>query len=122
MPRALLDEMDAEHEVMAGALEIAREEMNGLVRDPSRARAVTAREAMRGLRDVTVRHLDHEETEIESFYLEHADHPEIKAMGKEFGKRSPSSRGASSPGSPTVRPRRSRRRSRRTSPGRSSRS
>ncbi len=89
VPRALLDEMDAEHEVMAGALEIAREEMNGLVRDPSRARAVTAREAMRGLRDVTVRHLDHEETEIESFYLEHADHPEIKAMGKEFGKRSP---------------------------------
>ena len=36
-----------------------------------------------------MRHLDHEEREIESFYLEHADHPEIKAMGGEFGKQSP---------------------------------
>ena len=89
VPRALLDEMDAEHDVMAGALQIAREEMNGLARDPSAARAVAAREAMGDLRAATVQHLDHEEAEIEPFYLEHADHPEIKAMGREFGKRSP---------------------------------
>lgn len=89
VPLALLDELDVEHESMAGALEIAREEMNGLVRDPSAARAVVACEAMGELRAVTVRHLDHEEAEIESFYLEHADHPEVKAMGREFGTRSP---------------------------------
>jgi hypothetical protein len=89
VPRALLGEMDAEHEVMAGALQVAREEMNGLARDPSAARAAAARQAMGDLRVATVRHLDHEESEIESFYLEHSDHPEIKAMGREFGKRSP---------------------------------
>ncbi len=89
VPRTLLDEMDAEHEVMARALQIAREEMNGLARDPSAARAAAAREAMGDLRAATVRHLDHEEAEIEAFYLAHADHPEIKAMGREFGKRSP---------------------------------
>ena len=89
VPRTLLDEMDAEHEVMAGALQVAREEMNGLARDPSAARAAAAREAMGDLRAATVRHLDHEEAEIESFYLEHSDHPEIKAMGREFGRRSP---------------------------------
>jgi hypothetical protein len=44
---------------------------------------------MDDLRVATLRHLDHEEAEIESFLVEHADHPEIKAMGREFGKRSP---------------------------------
>jgi hypothetical protein len=44
---------------------------------------------MQELRTVTERHLQHEEAEIEEFYVENADHPEVKAMGKEFGKRSP---------------------------------
>ena len=79
--------MDAEHEVMAGALEVAREEMNGLVRDPSRPRADAAREAMGDLRVATVTHLDHEERELEAFYVENADHPEVKAMEGEFRKR-----------------------------------
>ena len=87
--RQLLDQMDAEHEVMAGALEIAREEMNGLVRDPSRHRAEAAREAMHGLRVATLTHLDHEERELEAFYVAHADHPEMKAMEGEFRKQSP---------------------------------
>jgi hypothetical protein len=87
--RGLLDQMDAEHEVMAGALEIAREEMNGLVRDPSRRRAEAAREAMDGLRAATITHLDHEERELEAFYVHHADHPEMKAMDGEFRKQSP---------------------------------
>ena len=89
VPRTLLDEMDAEHEVMAGALQIAREEMNGLARNASSARVAAAREAMGELQAATVRHLDHEEAEIEPFYLQHADHPEMKAMGREFGRRSP---------------------------------
>jgi hemerythrin-like domain-containing protein len=87
--RQMLDQMDAEHEVMAGALEIAREEMNGLVRDPSRHRAEAAREAMHGLRVATLTHLDHEERELEAFYVTNADHPEVKAMEGEFRKQSP---------------------------------
>jgi hemerythrin-like domain-containing protein len=87
--RATLDQMDAEHAVMAGALEIAREEMNGLVRDPSRKRADAAREAMRDLRVATLTHLDHEERELEAFYVTNADHPEVKAMEGEFRKESP---------------------------------
>ena len=87
--RDVLDQMDAEHEVMAGALEIAREEMNGLVRDPSRHRAEVAREAMVDLRVATLTHLDHEERELEAFYVHHADHPEVKAMEGEFRKQSP---------------------------------
>jgi len=89
LPQSLLDQMDAEHEDMAAALAIAREEMNGLVRQPTGQRAATALEAMQELRTVTERHLEHEEAEIETFYVEHAEHPEVKAMGKEFGKRSP---------------------------------
>jgi hypothetical protein len=87
--RQLLDQMDAEHEVMAGALEIAREEMNALVRDPSRHRAEAATEAMQGLRAATLTHLDHEERELEAFYVAHADHAEMKAMVGEFRKQSP---------------------------------
>jgi hypothetical protein len=89
IPRTLLDEMDAEHHVMADALAGARTAMATLRQEPTSARAAEALEAMRRLQTVTVTHLDHEESEIEEFYLAHADHPEIKAMGREFGKRSP---------------------------------
>ena len=42
----------------------------------------------------TVTHLDHEERELEAFYLEHADHPEIKAMGASSASSSPAVRRA----------------------------
>lgn len=87
--RDVLDQMDAEHEVMAGALEIAREEMNALVRDPSRRRALVAMEAMNDLRVATLTHLDHEERELEAFYVREADNPEVKAMEAEFRRQSP---------------------------------
>lgn len=90
VPRELLDRMDAEHEVMARALLGARTAMAGLESRPTRERAAAARSAMEELRTATVTHLEHEEAEIEQFYLEHADHPEIKAMGREFGRRNPS--------------------------------
>jgi len=38
---------------------------------------------------VTVAHLEHEEAEIEPIYSEKKDTPEIKAMGRAFGKVSP---------------------------------
>ena len=51
---------------------------------PTREQAAVAHTAMQALQAATLTHLDHEEAEIETFYLEHEDHPEIKAMGREF--------------------------------------
>jgi hypothetical protein len=45
------------------------------------------------LQSVTVEHLDHEEREIEGTYLEHAESPEMKEMGKQFAKVSPAKGG-----------------------------
>jgi hypothetical protein len=46
--------------------------------------------AFQRLQEVTVRHLDHEEAELEAVYQDKHDTPEIKAMGRAFGKVSPS--------------------------------
>jgi hypothetical protein len=89
----LLAQMDAEHGVMLAALEEAREAMTALRSDPSAARAATARQAVERLRRATVDHLDHEERELEPFYLEHHDHPEVVAMSREFRKRNVSGAG-----------------------------
>lgn len=88
VPRALLDEMDAEHEVMATALASARTAMGLLRAEPSADRANAALAAIEALRTATVSHLEHEEHELEAFYLAHEDHPEIKAMAKAFRRRS----------------------------------
>lgn len=85
----LLATMDAEHDTMAAALSEASQTMSALVRDPSATAAQSALDAMQQLRTVTEAHLDHEESEIESVYLQNRDHPEIKAMGKKFAKVSP---------------------------------
>ena len=87
--RELLDQMDAEHEVMAAALAGARTAMADLEREPTRERADTALAAMEDLRTATVTHLDHEERELEAFYVENAEHPEVRAMEGEFRKQSP---------------------------------
>jgi len=42
---------------------------------------------------VTVAHLEHEEAELEPVYQEKRDTPEIKAMGRAFGKVSPAEGG-----------------------------
>ena len=41
---------------------------------------------MTTLRTTATQHLDHEEAELEPFYLEHAHTPEMKAMGRAFGR------------------------------------
>ena len=87
--RELLDQMDAEHDVMATAKSAARTAMDDLQREPSRGRADAARAAMEDLRAATTTHLDHEEGELETFYVENPDHPEVKAMEGEFRKQSP---------------------------------
>ena len=87
VPREVLDEMDAEHEVMAAALVTARGAMAGLQQEPTADRAGAALVAMRELRAATLTHLEHEERELETFYLEHEDHPEVKAMARAFRRR-----------------------------------
>lgn len=85
----LIATMDAEHEVMAQALAEARTAMGALTRTAAQEQAAAALAALRTLRDVTTRHLDHEEAEIEDVYLAKRDAPEIKAMGRAFGRVSP---------------------------------
>jgi len=82
----VLDQMDAEHEVMAERLAAARSAMAALRSAPTAANAQTASTAMGELKTVTTEHLDHEEREIEPAYLAHQDDPVIKEMGKRFAK------------------------------------
>jgi hemerythrin-like domain-containing protein len=84
-----IDQMDAEHEVMAERLAATRGAMSALRSAPTAANAQTARTAMGELKTVTEEHLDHEEREIEPVYLANHDDPVIKAMGKKFAKVSP---------------------------------
>jgi hypothetical protein len=88
--KELLATFDREHERMAEALELARSAMTSLRRSGTSADAAAARTAMENLQAVTTTHLDHEEREIEPVYLAHADSPEMKAMGRQFSKVSPS--------------------------------
>ena len=81
-----LDQMDAEHEVMAERLAAARGSMAALRSTPTAANAQTARTAMDELRTVTTEHLDHEEREIESVYLAKVEDPAIKEMARKFSR------------------------------------
>ena len=89
MSKELLNTMDAEHETMAEALSTGRAAMSTLSRTASAADAQAALAAMETLQRVAVQHLDHEESEFEEFYLSNRETPEMKAMGKAFGKVSP---------------------------------
>jgi hemerythrin-like domain-containing protein len=89
----LLATMDSEHETMAAALGETRAAMAALRDAPGVEESRSARAAMERLQAVTVQHLEHEETEIEPVYLASKDTPEIKAMGKQFGRSSGIARG-----------------------------
>lgn len=89
----LLTEMDAEHDAMAAALAATRSAMAALRSSAASADAAAARASFVALETVTVAHLDHEEAEIEPVYQAHADSPAMKAMGRKFGKVSPSEGG-----------------------------
>jgi hypothetical protein len=91
--RQLLEQMDAEHETMAAALARTRTAMAALQARPGSGEATSALSAMQQLREVTLEHLDHEEAELEGFYQDNVDHPEIKAMGREFSKGGPAKAG-----------------------------
>ena len=89
----LLATFDAEHERMAAALEETRQTMTTFRSTATAADAALARASMERLQTITVAHLDHEEQEIEPVYLQHADGPEMKAMGRQFAKVSPAKGG-----------------------------
>jgi hemerythrin-like domain-containing protein len=82
----LISQFDAEHERMAAALEAADQAVRSLRGPPSTQAAKTAGEAVATLRATATEHLDHEEAELEPFFLERAHTPEMKAMGREFGR------------------------------------
>jgi|SRR4051812_12330213 len=86
---ALLATMDAEHAEMVTALTHARLAMGSLAVTASAADAKKAKAAIEELQTVMLRHLDHEEAELEPVYLGNRDSAEMKAMGKEFSKVSP---------------------------------
>ena len=89
----LLAVFDEEHDRMAQALADTRAAMATFRVSATGADATAARAAMENLQTVAVTHLDHEEQEIEPVYLQHADGPEMKAMGKQFAKVSPTKGG-----------------------------
>ena len=82
----LLTQFDAEHDRMAAALESAGQAMRSLRGTPGAEHVKAAREAMTTLRATATEHLDHEEAELEPFLIEHAHTPEMKAMGRAFGR------------------------------------
>ena len=64
--------------------------MADLQREPTRARADSRPGSHGGsCGRPPLTHLDHEERELETFYLENAEHPEVRAMEGEFRKQSP---------------------------------
>lgn len=91
--KQILATMDAEHETMASALADTRTAMGTLARTAGAKDAEVALAALRKLQTVTVEHLDHEEAAIEDVYMTKRDAPEIKAMGRAFGKVSPARAG-----------------------------
>jgi Hemerythrin HHE cation binding domain len=88
--QGLLTTMDAEHETMSEALAQTRTAIGALGRTAGQPEAAAALAAVQHLKAVTVQHLDHEEAELEGVYQANRDTPQIKAMGKAFGKVSPS--------------------------------
>jgi hypothetical protein len=86
-------QMDAEHDAMAAALTEARLALTALSSTAGQGEVEKALPAMQHMREVTVNHLDHEEQEIEQIYLEKADSPEIKEMGKKFSRTGPAKAG-----------------------------
>jgi len=86
---SLLATMNAEHDLMAAAIVEVSAAVPALKRTASLDDVSTARAAFERLQAVTVAHLEHEEAKLEPVYLEKKDTPEIKAMGRAFGKVSP---------------------------------
>jgi len=86
---SLLATMDAEHDSMAAAIVDVSAAVPALKRTASADDVSAARAAFERLQEVTVAHLEHEEAELEPVYVAKKDTPQIKAMGRAFGKVNP---------------------------------
>jgi hypothetical protein len=93
VPKATLDQMDAEHDRLAEALGTADTAFATLARTPTAASAKDAAAAVENLQAVVDEHLAHEEAEIEPVYQAKKGTPELKAMGRKFAKRNPKDAG-----------------------------
>ena len=89
MKEDLITQWDHEHDQLAEALRSTSEAMRELRRSPSAMNAKSASDAMAKLSEVANTHLDHEEADLEPFYLARKDTPEIKAMNRKFRMKPP---------------------------------
>ena len=87
VPKATLDQMDAEHERLGEALGTADTAFATLANTPNQASANDAAVAIANLKGVVDEHLLHEEAELEPVYQAKKSTPEMKAMGRKFSKR-----------------------------------
>jgi Hemerythrin HHE cation binding domain len=86
----VIAQMDTEHEHMAQKLAVANAAFDKL---GTPGGALEAAGALAELRDVTLTHFGHEESELEPVLLEKADTPEIKAMARKFARVPPKQAG-----------------------------
>jgi Hemerythrin HHE cation binding domain len=89
----LLAQLDTEHDAMAAALVETTAAFKGLEQSPRADQVATCLAAIRQLDTVVTQHLDHEEAELEPMLLAKQDAPEIKEMGRKFGKVGPAAGG-----------------------------
>ena len=82
----LVQEMEAEHDAMAQALQSATGAVHQVSASATRSDADAAAAAVEQARVVTERHLDHEERELEPQLIPHFDSPEWKAAEKQLRK------------------------------------
>lgn len=93
VPKATLDEMDAEHEQLTDALNQADLAFTALEKAPTAANVKSASAAVADLSSVAEEHFEHEERELEPVYAAQRDTAEIKAMARKFARRSPTRAG-----------------------------
>jgi hypothetical protein len=82
----VIDQLNTEHDRLAAALATAHAALTKLAKSASGDDAKAAGDALATLKQVATEHLDHEDALIEPVYLAKQDTPEIKAMGRKFGK------------------------------------
>lgn len=82
--RQLLEAMEGEHSAMAGALRETGAAMTTVAGSGSATDAAAARASLLRTREVTERHLQHEETELEPLLEPHHDSAEWKAVEKKL--------------------------------------
>jgi hemerythrin-like domain-containing protein len=81
---SMMAPLEAEHEAMLAALQVADAAMADLVAAPTDDHATAARNAMSGLRDCLQAHLDHEERALEPLLLANLTSAPVKRASKQM--------------------------------------